>query len=66
MVNTTVPSPEARDKYKKAGQTFVDPDGGPGPGARRAGTPGDYVSVTDVVRHDPMKVAARLVSLTAQ
>ncbi len=66
MVNTTMPSEEARKKYATAGQAFVDPDIDR---VRALGVrvlAGDYVSETDVVRHDPTKVAARLVSLVAR
>ena len=63
MVNTTMPTDEARRKYAKAGQTFVEPDVDRVRALGVRALAGDYVSVTDVVRHDPMKVAARLVSL---
>ena len=63
MVNVTAPSPEARRKYADAGQEVVDPDVD---GVRAMGVrvlAGDYVSETDFVRHDPAKVAGRLISL---
>ncbi len=63
MVNTTMPSEEARRTYAKAGQTFVEPDVDRVRALGVRALAGDYVSVTDVVRHDPMKVAARLVSI---
>lgn len=66
MVNTKVPSEEARQKYAYANQTFVDPDIDR---VRAMGVrvlSGDYVSETAVVRHDPMKVASRLASLAGR
>ncbi len=66
MVNTAVPSEEARRRYAHANQSFVDPDIDR---IRALGVrvlAGDYVSETDVVRHDPMKVAGRLASLVAR
>lgn len=63
MVNTTLPSEEARRRYAHANQTFVDPDVDRVRALGVRAMTGDYVSETDVVRHDPMKVAARLVSL---
>lgn len=66
MVNTTVPSAEAREKYASAGQTFVDPDVDRVRAMGVRALVGDYVSETDLVRHDPMKVAGRLVSLVGR
>ena len=63
MVNTAVPSHESRQKYAEAGQTFVDPDVDRVRAMGVRALAGDYVSETDVVRHDPMKVAGRLMSL---
>jgi uncharacterized cofD-like protein len=63
MVNTATPSDEARQRYAHAHQSFVDPDIDR---IRALGVrviAGDYVSETDLVRHDPMKVASRLVSM---
>ena len=66
MVNTALPSEEARRKYAHAKQTFVDPDVDRVRSMGVRTLAGDYVSETDVVRHDPMKVASRLVSLVAR
>ncbi len=66
MVNTALPSEEARTKYAHAHQTFVDPDVDRVRALGVRALAGDYVSETDVVRHDPMKVASRLVSLVAR
>lgn len=66
MINTTAPSQEARQKYAHAHQTFVDPDVDRVRAMGVRALTGDYVSETDVVRHDPMKVASRLVSLVGR
>ena len=63
LVNTGVPSSSAIDKYQSTGAHLVEAD------VDRLRTmgfrvlPGNYVSETDVVRHDPMKVASRLLQL---
>jgi uncharacterized cofD-like protein len=66
MVNTAVPSEEARRKYAHANQSFVDPDIDRIRALGIRVIAGDYVSETDVVRHDPMKVASRLVAMVAR
>ena len=63
MVNVTAPSPEARQKYADAGQIVVDPDIDRVRALGVRALTGDYVSEPDFVRHDPMKVAGRLMSL---
>lgn len=63
MVNTGVPSEAAVARYREMGQILVEPDTDR---IRRRGLqvlPGDAMSETDVVRHDPAKVAARLLRL---
>ena len=66
LVNTQKPSPDRLQQYEKYGQIFVEPDLD---AIRALGyTPiaGNYISDTDVVRHDPTKLADavyRLVSL---
>lgn len=63
LVNTGVPSQAAIDKYKGVGQHFVDPD------VDRIRAMGfrvitaDLLNETDYVRHDPMRVASRLMDL---
>ena len=66
LVNTALPSEEARRKYAHAGQNFVEPDVDRVRALGVRPLAGDYVSETDVVRHDPMKVASRLVSLVGR
>lgn len=63
LVNTTVPSAGARDKYATAHQTFVEPDIDRVRSMGIRVITGDFVNETNVVRHDPMKVTARLMSL---
>lgn len=61
LVNTGVPSEAALARYRESGQILVeaDIDRIRNRGVRTIG--GNLVSETDVVRHDPAKVAARLV-----
>lgn len=60
LVNTGVPSEAALERYRGVGQNMVEPDIDR---IRRQGVrtiQGNLVSETDVVRHDPAKVAARV------
>lgn len=60
LVNTGVPSEAALARYRESGQILVEADVDR---IRRRGVRtivGNLVSETDVVRHDPAKVAARL------
>lgn len=63
LVNNAIPSEEAQARYREVGQHLVvnDADRIRSHGLRVIA--GDFLSSTDVVRHDPMKVAARLISL---
>ncbi len=63
MVNTGVPSPSSLDKYRGAGQFLVDPDIDRIRAMGYRVLPGDFMNETDLVRHDPMRIAARLVAL---
>jgi uncharacterized cofD-like protein len=60
LVNKALPTAESLNKYAEFGQQFVEPD------IDRIRTVGmrpiaaDLMSDTDVVRHDPVKLAARL------
>lgn len=63
LVNTGTPTQAALDKYKEHQQDFVQPDVDR---IRQMGyrpIQGNYMSETDYVRHDPARVAARLVDL---
>jgi uncharacterized cofD-like protein len=66
VVNTGVPSSGALDKYRESGQYMVEPDTDR---IRAMGfriLQGNFMSESDFVRHDPLKVAARLVGLLAR
>ncbi len=63
MVNTGVPSQEAIVKYRESGQHLVEADiDRLRPQGLRV-IAGNFMSESDVVRHDPMKVASRLMAL---
>jgi uncharacterized cofD-like protein len=66
VVNTGVPSESALEKYREVGQHLVENDS---ERIRAMGfriIAGNFMSETDFVRHDPMKVASRLFSLLAR
>lgn len=63
MVNTSMPSQNAIEKYREYGQHVVEPDIDI---IRTMGfrtVTGNFISETDVVRHDPARLAARLIQL---
>lgn len=63
LVNTGVPSQQATEKYREFGQHLVEADVDR---VRQMGfraVTGNYMSESDYVRHDPMRVAARLIDL---
>lgn len=63
LVNTGVPDPEVLARYRGAGQHLVEPDSDVIRSFSIRVVEGDFMSQTDTVRHDPMRVAARLVRL---
>ncbi|MFZ4509011.1 MAG: gluconeogenesis factor YvcK family protein [Fimbriimonas sp.] len=63
LVNTGAPSSLALDKYRESGQSFVEPDSDRIRAMGFRVLHGNYMSESDFVRHDPMKVAARLMGL---
>ncbi len=66
MVNTGTPNPSLLGRYEKVGQFLVEADIDR---IRALGVKvlqGNYMSETDFVRHDPMKVVARLMSLVGR
>lgn len=63
MVNTAQPSQAATEKYRDAGQVWVDADIERIKAMGYIPLPGDYMSETDLVRHDPMKLSARIIRL---
>lgn len=63
MINTGVPSSSTLEKYRGAGQFLVDPDIDRIRAMGYKVLPGDFMNESDLVRHDPMRIAARLVAL---
>lgn len=63
LVNNGVPTEEARNKYREFGQYLVDPDVDRIRAMGLRTIQGNFMSETDVVRHDPMRLAARLLSV---
>ncbi len=63
LVNTGTPSQAALDKYRGFNQEFVQPDTDR---IRQMGYKpilGNFMSETDYVRHDPIRIAARLMDM---
>ncbi len=63
LMNTGVPSEAAIEKYRGSGQHYVDPDGDRIRAMGFRVTAGNYMSESDYVRHDPLRVAGRLMDL---
>lgn len=63
LVNVGTPTPVALDRYERRGQHFVIPDIDKIRSIGYRPVTGDFMSETDVVRHDPMRIAAKLMSL---
>jgi len=63
MVNTEMPNSKLLAKYQGSGQHLVEPDIDLIKKYGFRPVPGDYMSATDVVRHDPAKVSAMLMRL---
>lgn len=63
MVNNGLPSSSALDKYRGSDQHMVEADIDRIKALGIRVIQGNFMSETDVVRHDPMKVATRLMSL---
>lgn len=63
LVNSAAPSPQLLDRYREQGQHFVeaDTDRIKAMGYKVIG--GNFMSESDVVRHDPVRVATKVVSL---
>ena len=57
LVNDTRPVKELLDKYANENQYFVEPDAAKIRDMGYRPIVGDYISQTDVVRHDPQKLA---------
>jgi uncharacterized cofD-like protein len=63
LVNTAMPSEAAVSKYREVGQHLVDPDLDRIRSMGLKIIQGNFMSESDVVRHDPMKVASRVVGM---
>ncbi|HWD40241.1 MAG TPA: gluconeogenesis factor YvcK family protein [Fimbriimonas sp.] len=63
LVNNGLPTEEALHKYRDSRQHFVEPDVDRIRAMGLRYIQGNFMSETDVVRHDPMKLAARLLTL---
>lgn len=63
LVNTGTPSEQAIGRYRGAGQHLVEPDTDRIRAMGFKVIAGDFMNESDLVRHDPMRVASRLVSL---
>ncbi|MBX3095619.1 MAG: uridine diphosphate-N-acetylglucosamine-binding protein YvcK [Fimbriimonadaceae bacterium] len=63
LVNVGVPSPEALERYKESLQELVVPDSDRIRAMGLVPVEGDYMSETDVVRHDPVRLADRIIGL---
>lgn len=66
LVNTGVPSETAIARYRGSHQTLVDPDQDRIRAMGFRVIAGNFTSETDVVRHDPLRVAARLIRLVGR
>lgn len=63
LVNTTRPSPELLDRYRRSGAEFVEADIDRIRAMGYRTVAGDFISQTDVVRHDPYKLAEAIIAL---
>ncbi len=63
LMNTGVPSAAAIEKYRESGQFLVEPDADRIRAMGLKVVPGNYMSESDYVRHDPLRVASRLIDL---
>lgn len=63
LVNTGVPSDTSLEKYRSFGQIFVEPDIDRIKAMGLKVIPGNFMSETDYVRHDPIKVVSKLMTI---
>ncbi len=66
LVNTARPSPELLERYRQTGAEFVEPDIDRIRSMGYRTIAGDFISQTDVVRHDPHKLAEAIASLLSR
>ncbi len=64
LVNTGRPSADLMERYMSEGQEMVEPDMDRIKLMGLRPIPGNYMSESDTVRHDPLRLAARLMELT--
>jgi len=65
VVNTGIPSEQALGKYREATQYLVDADIDRIRAMGYRVMAGDFMNESDLVRHDPMRLAARLIGLVS-
>lgn len=63
LVNSAAPSHATLEKYREKGQFWVEPDSDRIRAAGYRVLAGNFMSETDFIRHDPLRVAARIVAL---
>lgn len=63
LLNSAVPSPHLLERYNESGQFFVEPDVDRIRAMGFKVIQGEFISDTDVVRHDSLRVAATLIKL---
>jgi uncharacterized cofD-like protein len=63
MINDGIPSEDLLERYRGSGQHLVDADSDRIRAVGFRVVQGNFMNQTDVVRHDPMRVAARLIAL---
>jgi uncharacterized cofD-like protein len=66
MINSAAPSESAIETYREAGQSWVEPDQDRIRAMGFRVIAGNFMSETDVVRHDPMRVAERVLKLVGR
>ncbi len=66
LVNSTTPSESAIETYREAGQHWVEPDMDRIRAMGFRVISGNFMSETDVVRHDPMRLAERALKLVGK
>lgn len=63
LVNTTLPRQDLIDKYRAGGQEFVEPDVDRIRAMGYRPVTGNFISESDVVRHDPLRLAEAVLKL---
>lgn len=66
LVNTTRPSPDLLERYRLSGAEFVEPDIDRIRAMGYRTIAGDFISQTDVVRHNPHKLADAIMHLLSR